>query len=88
MGKMSSLSDNIEYANAIRQPDGSYINKHDNIAWYNEEGQLHKEDGHAVIWANGNSYWFLNGIQYTFNEWLKLTPITDEQKLLLRLQYA
>jgi flagellar basal body rod protein FlgG len=67
--------------------NGSYLHDDGDIHWYNEEGQLHKEDGPAVIWANGNSYWFLNGKHYDFYEWIKLTPVSDEHKLLLRLQY-
>jgi hypothetical protein len=29
--------------------------------WYNENGQLHREDGPAVERANGNNEWWLNG---------------------------
>ena len=29
--------------------------------WANEARQLHREDGPALEYANGNKYWFLNG---------------------------
>jgi hypothetical protein len=29
--------------------------------WYNVQGQLHREDGPAVEYANGDCMWFLNG---------------------------
>jgi hypothetical protein len=29
--------------------------------WFNSQGQLHREDGPAVIWPNGDKYWYKNG---------------------------
>jgi len=29
--------------------------------WYNMEGQLHREDGPAVEYANGDKYYYING---------------------------
>lgn len=28
--------------------------------WY-QNGQLHREDGPAIIWANGDKHWYKNG---------------------------
>jgi hypothetical protein len=70
------------------QPDGSYINHDLTTRWYNAEGLLHKEDGPAVIFPNGGHAWCLHGYKYSFKDWIKLAPISDEQKLLLKLQYA
>jgi hypothetical protein len=72
---------------AVQQSNGSYINMFNTTKWYNEHGQYHREDGPAVTYNTGKARYWLNDINYSFNEWLKLTPITDEQKLLLRLQY-
>jgi hypothetical protein len=36
-----------------------YDNK--TIAWRNSDGKLHREDGPAVEYANGNKAWYLNG---------------------------
>jgi hypothetical protein len=32
--------------------------------------------------------WWLDGKRYEFDEWLKITPIDEEQKLLIKLQYG
>jgi hypothetical protein len=79
----------IEY-NAVKQPDGSWLHDDGDEYWYNEEGEIHREDGPAVIRAMPYDEldWRLNCRLYSFNEWLKLTPITDEEKMLLKLRYA
>ena len=79
----------IDYLAAVEQADGSYLNEYGDITWYdNEEGRRHREDGPAVIRTNGKLFWYLNGVYLPFKRWLLLTPISDEQKMLLRLQYA
>jgi len=55
-------------------------------AWYINE-KHHREDGPAMILSNGEKCWYLNGIKYSFEEWLKLAPISDEEKVFLRLKY-
>jgi hypothetical protein len=77
-----------ELYNASAQPDGSYLCERGDTYWYNKKGILHREDGPAVIWHDGRVCWYLNNREHTFNEYLKLTPITKETKLLLRLQYS
>jgi hypothetical protein len=79
---------NIKYGKAIQQPNGSYINANNTVTWYNEQDACHRVDGPAVIYSNGSAAWYLDGNVYPFKEYLKLAPITDEQKLLLRLQYG
>ena len=54
--------------------------------WLN--GKLHREDGPAIIDANGNNYWSLNDTYYEFDDWLKLTPISDEDKFMMKLTYG
>ena len=66
----------------------SYIDRFDNVRWYDEDGHVHREDGPARMDHDGSFLWCLNGHAYGFHQWLKNTPITDEQKLLLRLQYG
>ena len=43
--------------------DGTKIVKDEagNVHWYNKNGQLHREDGPAVEYANGSKWWYLNG---------------------------
>ena len=32
------------------------------IEYINENGNLHREDGPAVEWKNGNKSWYINGL--------------------------
>jgi|TARA_B110000908_G_scaffold137173_1_gene162699 hypothetical protein len=72
---------------AEEQSDGSWLHNDGDVYWYNEIGEIHREDGPAAICPLGIN-WCLSGEEYKFDEWLKLTPISDEEKMLLRLQYA
>jgi cytoplasmic iron level regulating protein YaaA (DUF328/UPF0246 family) len=38
------------------------------IKWYNEKGKLHREDGPAIEFWDGDKYWYLNGKQLTEEE--------------------
>tara|TARA_B110000238_G_scaffold100411_1_gene109423 strand:- start:650 stop:916 length:267 start_codon:yes stop_codon:yes gene_type:complete len=81
--------DDIRDFGAEEQSDGSYVDRDGCITWYNKHGEWHKEDGPGVIYDGGGEIdWFLNGVNYTFDEWIKLTPISDEQKMLFRLRYV
>jgi hypothetical protein len=87
---MGTRRDNdINQYGTVEQSDGSYIDNRGNIVWYNEEGQYHREDGPAVIYASGRgSYWRLNNREYSFDEWCIKLNKSDEAKMLLRLQYG
>jgi hypothetical protein len=71
---------------AILQSDGSYLHNDGDIFWYNEAGHIHREDGPAVIHDRG--YWYYLGVGYSFDDWCIKTNKTDEDKMLLRLQYG
>jgi hypothetical protein len=73
---------------AVEQPDGSYIHPKGYIMWYNEAGQSHKEDAPAIMYPNGNVSWCYKGLSYSFNTWLSLSSVSDEEKMMLRLQYG
>jgi hypothetical protein len=73
---------------AIEQPDGSWLHDDgDIISWYNEAGEYHRADGPAVIFSDGIEFWWLNGIPYSFDDWLLTLNKPDETKMILRLQY-
>lgn len=36
--------------------------------WRNKERQLHREDGPAVEFANGEKFWYINGKQFAEQE--------------------
>tara|TARA_R110002124_G_scaffold19674_1_gene78504 strand:+ start:969 stop:1247 length:279 start_codon:yes stop_codon:yes gene_type:complete len=91
---MSSRDHDIKYWDAILQPDGSYIFPNGQIRWYNEVGQNHREDGPSVIYVPPQSCtldmtheWTLYDRYYSFNNWCIELNKTDEEKMLLRLQY-
>ena len=35
--------------------------------YYNSAGELHREDGPAVIWTDGTYAWFQNGLRHRIN---------------------
>jgi len=45
--------------------------------WY-LNGERHREDGPAIEYADGLSVWFLNGIEYTEEEFIKKKTKTKE----------
>jgi hypothetical protein len=69
------------------QPDGSYIDAAGGITWFNAIGERHSEDGPAIITYRGKASWYINGINYSFNEWCMRVNKSDEEAMLLRLQY-
>jgi hypothetical protein len=77
----------IEVFGAIERSDGSYVHNDGDIFWYDEEGFNHREDGPAMIYANGKVAWYLNDIKYSFAEWCDNVNISDEVKMMLRLSY-
>jgi hypothetical protein len=85
---MSSRDQDIDFDYAIELADGSYINERGTIVWYNEYGEIDREDGPAVIYPDGEVEWCLNSEPYEFNKWCTLVSITDEVKMMLRLQYG
>ena len=40
---------------------GPEIDKYGNLYWRNEKGQLHREDGPALITSRGDCHWYING---------------------------
>jgi len=86
---MRNKDKDIRLYDAVEQSDGSYMNSLGTILWYNEKGQRHREDGPAIILSYGRLLWFVNGTRYdSFDEWLEVGDISDEEKMLLKLRYA
>jgi hypothetical protein len=83
----------IRHFGAEEQPDGRWLHNDGDVYWYNEAGDVHREDGPAIIrHALHPDFlapcWRFNGATYSFDDWFKVTTASDEQKLLLRLQYG
>tara|TARA_B110000259_G_scaffold149658_1_gene168931 strand:+ start:1376 stop:1639 length:264 start_codon:yes stop_codon:yes gene_type:complete len=87
---MRNIKSQMIVMGAVEQPDGSYIDTDRGWRWwFNEYGQRHREDGPAIFTTEGHIYWCFNDNQdLDFNEWCMLTNKTDEEKMMLRLQYA
>jgi hypothetical protein len=85
---ITKLARDMYATDARLQPDGSYLDNEGDIIWYNKQGEWHNDDGPAIIKSDGQLWWYLNDKEYSFINWIKRTPVSDEQKLLLRLQYA
>jgi hypothetical protein len=84
----STKTIDIRNYRAVEQSDGSWLHDDGEIFWYNKEGEVHREDGPAVIDNDGTITWWLNDGEYEFTDWLEGTSLSDEQKMLLRLCYA
>ena len=90
---MSNRDYDIDEFAAKEQSDGSYLNVYGETTWYNELGQLHREDGTAIIYPDGSVSWSLSRTRslfrtyYTFADWLIELDVSDEEKMILRLRY-
>ena len=51
-------------------------------------GIVHRQDGPAVEYISGSISWWLHGGFYLLDEFLELTPISPEDKCMLKLRYG
>lgn len=52
-----------------------------NVAYYNEKFQEHREDGPAVIMADGKQYYFLNGQHVSKEQHARMTSRVEELRM-------
>jgi hypothetical protein len=65
-----------------------YIDARGNKSWWDHHIR-HRDDGPAIIWADGTKEWCLHGTYLTFNEWLDMTTgLTQGEKVMYKLQYG
>ena len=53
--------------------NGRYEDGYNSVYWY-RDNLLHREDGPAIEGSSGEKQWFLNGVEYSkeeFNQWLE-----------------
>jgi ribosomal protein L25 (general stress protein Ctc) len=55
--------------------------------WW-QHGKCHRDDGPAVIYADGDKSWYLNGKYFTFDKWLDEVKMSNEDKVMMKLQYG
>ena len=48
----------------------------------------HREDGPAIEWPGGLYSWWLHGINYSFDDFIKKSRVSNEIKCQLILQYG
>ena len=59
--------------------NGRYVDKNGDICWY-KEGLFYRENGPTIERDDGSKEWFLNGIEYTeeqFNQWLAKKELNE-----------
>jgi hypothetical protein len=80
----TQLSYDIKVYDAVKQDDGSYLDMFETVLWYNEQGMIHNESGPALITHDGICEWWIDGIQYSFDDWcVKLDKNIDEYASLI-----
>jgi hypothetical protein len=58
------------------------VDEKGNVFYYNENDKLHRDDGPAVEWANGDKEWWLNGKRTTKNRVLNVKiKILEQTKI-------
>jgi hypothetical protein len=85
----------------IHRADGPAIEDVDGTKIWQKHGLLHRDDGPACEFASGddgwdhenyerdgNYEWWLNSIYMSFDEWLDEVDISDEDKVMMKLQYG
>ena len=40
------------------------VDRHGTRRYYNSAGQLHRDDGPAVVWRDGDKEWYQNGLRH------------------------
>jgi len=66
---------------------GCYIRWNGTKVW-RQGDYLHRQDGPALEYPDGDVEWWLRGYTYTFDEFLEQTPISPEAKCMLKLRYG
>ena len=57
--------------------------------WRLPNCNIHRTDGPAVECEDGTKQWRLDGKYMSFGQWLKAnTEISDDEKVMLKLQYG
>jgi len=68
-------------------PDGSLLVNGDLVCTFNDSGYLHS-DIKPALHLGIKIGWWLDGTEFSFEEWCIKLNKTEEEMLLLRLQYG
>jgi|TARA_R110000851_G_scaffold115046_2_gene240845 hypothetical protein len=69
----------------VAGPAVEFVNGY--TAWY-QHGLRHRTDGPAIEHADGFKEWFLYNKWLSFDTWLDRVDISDEAKVMMKLQYG
>ena len=72
----------------VHRLDGPAIEYPDGSKFYFQDNKLNRTNGPALEYHDGHVGWHLNGIEYTFDQFLELTTCSPETKCMLKLQYG
>ena len=83
------MSDNVYDENRHLKPNlNGVLNNNGNRLWTNSDGVRHREDGPAVVFLDGDKYWYISGKNFSKDEWLqwlKSGQSSLNQKTILKL---
>jgi hypothetical protein len=61
----------------------------DGDKWWILAGKIHRIDGPAVEWQDGDFEWYLDNNKLTLDEWLAQNQtLNDEEKIMMKLKYG
>lgn len=62
----------------------SIVSVNGSMMWH-KHGECHRINGPAIITANGSKSYYIDGKKLSFNEWIRLSPLPEEEKTELLL---
>jgi hypothetical protein len=68
--------------------NGPAVEYTDGDRWWYLNGKCHREDGPAIDWGDGTKTWYLYDQRLSFDGWLEEVDISDEDKVMMKLQYG
>jgi hypothetical protein len=72
----------------VHRDDGPAYENTDGHKWWFQHGNCHRDDGPAIRWADGTNEWWLNHTELTFDKWLNKVDMSDEDKVMMKLEYG
>jgi hypothetical protein len=79
LSRNNGISTNTDYPSSLTI---------DGTAYWRKNNYIGRINGPAVILRDGTIMWYLDGKKYPFEEFIKITPITNEEKVELALRYG
>jgi hypothetical protein len=57
--------------------------------WWWLNNKLHRTDGPAIEYADGDTEWWLHDQSYTFDQWLEVnSDLTYSEKVMMKLKHG